>query len=79
VKALRELAHRNICPTRADFAHARNSGLREFERFYLCPVEFGRGGNEGVLSDLLEFSNEALAISAANTMNRLATPLRSYS
>ena len=61
LKALRELAHRNICPTRASFAHPRNSDLREFERFYLCPVEFGRGTHEGVLSDLLEFSNDAIA------------------
>ena len=61
MKALRELAHRNICPTRAAFAHPRNSDLREFERFYLCPVEFGRGTHEGVLSDLLEFSNDTVA------------------
>jgi AraC-like DNA-binding protein len=33
---------RNIRPTRTAFAHPRNSDLREFERFYLCPVEFGQ-------------------------------------
>jgi hypothetical protein len=60
LKALRELAHRNICPTRAAFAHSRDSDLREFERFYLCPVEFGRGADESALSDLLEFSNDAV-------------------
>jgi AraC-like DNA-binding protein len=38
------------------FAHARNSNLREFERFYGCPLEFGAS------SDLLQFSNESLAI-----------------
>jgi AraC-like DNA-binding protein len=45
-----------------EFAHARNSDLREFEHFYGCPVEFGRTASEGVLSDLLEFSNDALAV-----------------
>src|SRR5215471_20494525 len=51
LKALREVARRNICPTRTAFAHARNSDLREFERFYLCPVEFGRAATDGALSD----------------------------
>ena len=55
MKALRELAGRNIRPTRAAFAHGRNSELREFEHFYLCPVEFGRAASAGVSSDLLEF------------------------
>jgi hypothetical protein len=40
--ALRELAGRNIRPTRAAFAHARNSNLREFERFFGCDVTFAR-------------------------------------
>ena len=62
LKALREVAGRNIRPTRAEFAHARNSDLREFDHFYGCPVAFGRTANEGVLSDLLEFSNDVLAI-----------------
>jgi len=62
LKALREVAGRNIRPTRAEFAHARNSDLREFDHFYGCPVAFGRTANEGVLSDLLEFSNDALAV-----------------
>jgi AraC-like DNA-binding protein len=56
LKALREIAGRNIRPSRAAFLHSRNSNLREFERFYLCPVEFGAA------SDLLEFSNDVLAI-----------------
>jgi AraC-like DNA-binding protein len=56
LKALREVTGRNIRPIRAAFAHARNSDLREFERFYLCPVEFG------ATSDLLEFTKDTLAI-----------------
>ena len=62
LKALREMAGRTIRPRRAAFVHPRNSDLRDFERFYGCPVEFGRGPIENVSSDLLEFSNEALAI-----------------
>ncbi len=61
LRALRELAGRDIRPIRAAFAHARNADLREFARFFGCPVEFGRAVNEGVASDLLEFSNAAIA------------------
>ena len=57
LRALRELAGRNIRPIRAAFAHARNADLPEFVRFFGCPVEFGRAVDEGVASDLLEFSN----------------------
>jgi AraC-like DNA-binding protein len=78
LKALREVARQNICPTRAAFAHARNSDLREFERFYLCPVEFGRAADEGVLSDLLEFSNDALAIPLFTTDAKLLDALRPF-
>jgi AraC-like DNA-binding protein len=61
LKALREMAGRNIRPIRAAFVHARNSDLRDFERFYGCPVEFARAVSEGATSDLLEFSNDTLA------------------
>jgi AraC-like DNA-binding protein len=78
LKALREIARRNIRPTRTAFAHARNSDLREFERFYLCPVEFGRAGNEGALSDLLEFSNDTLAIPLFTTDAKLLEALQPF-
>jgi AraC-like DNA-binding protein len=61
VRVLRELAGRDIRPIRTAFAHARNADLPEFERFFGCPVEFGRAVSEGVASDLLEFSNDAVA------------------
>ena len=57
LRALRELAGRKVRPIRAAFAHARNADLPEFVRFFGCPVEFGRAANEGVASDLLDFSN----------------------
>jgi hypothetical protein len=55
VQSLREIAGRNIHPTQVAFAHARNSDLREFERFFGCPVEFGAP------ADQLAFSNETFA------------------
>ena len=57
VRLLRELSGRDIRPIRVAFAHARNADVREFARFFGCPVEFGRAVDEGVASDLLEFSN----------------------
>jgi AraC-like DNA-binding protein len=56
IKAAREITGRYIRPTRVACTHLRNSGLREFERFYGCPVEFGAP------SDQLAFSNETLAV-----------------
>jgi len=56
IKAAREITGRDIRPSRVACTHFRNSELREFERFYGCPVEFGAP------SDQLAFSNETLAI-----------------
>ena len=56
LKALREIAGRNIRPIQVTFAVARHSDLREFEHFYGCPVEFGAS------SDQLAFSIETLAL-----------------
>jgi hypothetical protein len=41
VTALRTISGRNGAPTKVAFAHNRNSDVREFERFFGCPVEFG--------------------------------------
>ena len=60
VRALRELAGRNIRPIRVAFAHARNADMPEFARFFGCPVEFGRTADEGVAFDLLELSSAAV-------------------
>ena len=67
VRALRELAGRNIRPVRVAFAHARNADLREFERFFGCPVEFGRAVDEGVASDLLSSQTPRSAPSSPPT------------
>jgi Arabinose-binding domain of AraC transcription regulator, N-term len=34
-----------VAPTKVAFAHNRNSDVREFERFFGCPVEFGAPSN----------------------------------
>jgi AraC-like DNA-binding protein len=56
IKALREIAGRNIHPTHVSFAHAGNSNRRELERFFGCPVEFGAS------IDQFALSNETLAL-----------------
>ena len=56
LKALREFAGLNIRPTRVGFMLGHDSNLREFERFYGCPVEFRAS------SDCIEFSAETLAL-----------------
>ena len=56
IKALREIAGRNVRPTRLSFVHGRNANLRSFERFFGCPVEFG------ATCDQFVFSHETLAL-----------------
>jgi hypothetical protein len=77
LKALREIAGRNIRPSRAAFVHPRNSDLGDFERFYGCTVEFSRG-SEGASSDLLEFSNDALAIPLMTADAKLLEALQPF-
>ena len=38
--ALRTMSGRKVSPTKVAFGHNRNSDVREFERFFGCPVEF---------------------------------------
>jgi AraC-like DNA-binding protein len=78
LKALREISGRNVSPIRAAFVHARNSDLRDFERFYGCTVEFGRASSEGVSSDLLEFSNDVLAIPLITADAKLLDALQPF-
>jgi AraC-like DNA-binding protein len=56
LKALREVVGRNIRPARAGFMQRHASNLREFERFYGCPIEFR------TTSDYLAFSAPTLAL-----------------
>jgi AraC-like DNA-binding protein len=56
LKALRDVSGQKIIPRRVNFVHARNSDLREFEKFFGCPVEFATP------FDQLSFSNETFAL-----------------
>jgi AraC-like DNA-binding protein len=56
LKGMRENAGRNVRPINVKFAHLRTSNLREFERFFGCPIEYGFS------SDQWSFSNETLAM-----------------
>jgi AraC-like DNA-binding protein len=70
IKALREIAGRNIRPTHLSFIHLRNSDLAEFEVFFGCPVEFGASG------DQVAFSNETLALPLITKDRHLLETLR---
>jgi AraC-like DNA-binding protein len=71
LKALREAAARDIRPTKVTFAIGRDPKLlREFERFYGCPVEFG------AQRDQLVFSNETLAFPVVTEDRYLLRTLR---
>ena len=78
LKSLREITGRNLRPSRAAFAHSRNSHLREFDRFFGCSVEFGRAASEGVSSDFLEFSNEVFAIPLITADPKLVLALQPF-
>jgi len=78
LKALRIVTGREVRPIRVAFAHPRNSNLREFERFFLCYVEFGRVSSEGASSNLLEFSNDVLAIPLITADPKLVEAFRPF-
>jgi AraC-like DNA-binding protein len=78
LRGLRELVGHDIRPIRVAFAHARNADLREFARFFGCPVEFGRAADEGVASDLLEFSNAAVAAPLLTADRKLLKALEPF-
>jgi hypothetical protein len=50
----------------------------DFERFYGCTVEFGRAASEGASSDLLKFSNDALAIPLITADAKLLEALQPF-
>jgi AraC-like DNA-binding protein len=78
VRALRELAGRNVRPIRVAFAHARNADMPEFARFFGCPVEFGRTADEGVAFDLLELSSAAVTAPLHTADPKLLTALEPF-
>jgi AraC-like DNA-binding protein len=70
--ALRTITGRNVTPTKVAFAHSRNSDLREFERFFGCPVEFGAP------STVFQISADALRLPLIGADPKLLRVLRPY-
>jgi AraC-like DNA-binding protein len=70
--ALRTMSGRNVAPTKVTFAHNRNSGLREFERFFGCSVEFGAPNTA------LQISADALRLPLITADPKLLRVLRPY-
>ena len=72
IRGLRAVTGRKVRPVRVTFAHARNARIREFERFFGCPVEFGRRAN------LIELSQTDLDVPIIDADKRLLDVLRGY-
>ena len=70
--ALRTISGRNVAPTKVAFAHNRNSDVREFERFFGCPVEFGAPSNP------LSISADALSLPLTTADPKLLRVLQPY-
>jgi AraC-like DNA-binding protein len=70
IKGLREMAGRDFPPAQVTFTLARNSELREFERFFACPVEFSAS------ADQFGLSNETLALPLVTEDQYLLETLR---
>jgi AraC-like DNA-binding protein len=70
LKAIREIVGRDICPIRVGFMQEHASNLREFKRFYRCPVEFRAS------SDYLELSAPTLALPLVTADQNLLETLK---
>jgi AraC-like DNA-binding protein len=70
--ALRTMSGRNVVPAKVAFAHNRNSGVREFERFFGRPVEFGAP------STVFLLSADALRLPLLTSDPKLLRVLRPY-
>ncbi len=70
--ALRTMSGRNVTPTKVAFAHNRNSDVREFERFFGCPVEFG------ARNTVFQIAADALHLPLITADPKLLRVLRPY-
>ena len=70
--ALRTMSGRKIAPAKVTFAHNRNSDVREFERFFGCPVEFGAP------TTALQISADVLRLPLITADPKLLRVLRPY-
>jgi AraC-like DNA-binding protein len=70
--ALRALTGQNVTPTTVAFSHNRNSDLREFDRFFGCPVKFGAQAN------LLALTDDALRLPLLTADPKLLKAIRPF-
>ena len=70
--ALRTMSGRKLVPAKVAFAHNRNSDVREFERFFGRPVEFGAPNT------VLQISADALRLPLITADPKLLRVLRPY-
>ena len=70
--ALRAMSGRKLVPAKVAFAHNRNSNVREFERFFGCPVEFGAPNT------VFQISADALRLPLITADPKLLRVLRPY-
>jgi AraC-like DNA-binding protein len=70
--ALRTITGSKVTPRSVTFSHNRNSDLREFERFFGCPVEFG------AQNTALQISTDALHLPLITADPKLLRVLRPY-
>lgn len=70
--AVRAFTGRNFAPIDVSYAHPRRSGIRDFERFFGCPVTFGAPNNR------MRFSPETLAIPVLTADSGLGRILTLY-
>ena len=72
LRTLRQMTGRNLTPRTVSLAHARNHRTKEFERFFGCPVTFGRHQN------VVEFKLSDLHVPILTSDSRLLAILRAH-
>lgn len=69
---LRQMTGRNLTPELVSLAHPRNRRIKEFKRFFGCPVNFGRHEN------VIEFKLSDLHVPILTADSRLLAILRAH-
>jgi AraC-like DNA-binding protein len=72
VKGFRDVAGWSINPAKVQYAHARNADVKDFERFFGCPVEFGAPVDE------MLFAPDKLALPLYTADENLLETLRPF-
>ncbi len=72
VRGLRQMIGLDFAPISISFAHPRNEAIREFERYFGCPVGFAERGN------VIEMKLSDLSSRIISADDRLLEVLRSY-